>query len=199
MADYEYHYDFGSPNCYMAEAALSAIEARRGVTFERVPILLGGIFKATGNQAPFATHGHVKNKIAYTKLEIVRFLKRHRLSSFKMNPYFPVNTLALMRGITGAKAAGEDRAYLPVLYKAMWEEGLAMADPEVIRIRLDQAGLDGAKFLAWGAEPDVKAALAAATERSVTMGSFGAPTFYVKGEVYFGKDSLRDLEDAIAS
>ena len=195
----EHHFDFGSPNCYFAHRVIGAIEQRTGATFTYVPILLGGVFKATNNQAPLIAFKDIANKLAYDRLEIRRFIARHRLDRFKMNPFFPVNTLQLMRGVT---ALQDDPSFMPAveaLFSLMWEEGRKMDDPDVIVQSLNERGLDGATFLARAQQPEVKARLMANTERSVARGAFGAPTFFVGDEIYFGKDRLRDVEEAIVA
>ncbi len=195
----EHHFDFGSPNCYFAHRVIGAIEQRTGATFIYVPILLGGVFKATHNQPPLIAFKDIANKLAYDRLEIRRFITRHRLDRFKMNPFFPVNTLQLMRGVT---ALQDDPSFMPAveaLFSLMWEEGKKMDDPDVIVQSLSERGLDGATFLARAQQPEVKATLTANTERSVARGAFGAPTFFVGDEIYFGKDRLRDVEEAIVA
>ena len=195
----EHHFDFGSPNCYFAHRVIGAIEQRTGAAFTYVPILLGGVFKATNNQAPLIAFKDIANKLAYDRLEIRRFIARHHLDRFKMNPFFPVNTLQLMRGVT---ALQDDPSLMPAveaLFSLMWEEGKKMDDPDVIVQSLNERGLDGATFLARAQQPEVKAKLMANTERSVARGAFGAPTFFVGDEIYFGKDRLRDVEEAIVA
>src|ERR1700683_3705627 len=116
----EHHFDFGSPNCYFAHRVIPAIEQRTGATFAYVPILLGGVFKATNNQPPLVAFRDVANKLAYEKFEIQRFIERHRLTKFRMSPFFPVNTLQLMRGVVGLR---DEAAFMPVveaLFALMW-------------------------------------------------------------------------------
>ena len=195
----EHHFDFGSPNCYFAHRVIGAIEQRTGATFTYVPILLGGVFKATNNQAPLIAFKDIANKLAYDRLEIKRFVVRHRLAKFRINPHFPVNTLQVMRGIAALEG---DPSFMPTIeatFSLMWEDGAKMDDAEVIVRSLNERGLDGQKFLAHASAPDDKARLIANTERSVTRGTFGAPTFFVGDEIYFGKDRLRDVEEAIVA
>lgn len=195
----EHHFDFGSPNCYLAHRAIGAIEQRTGAKFSYVPILLGGVFKATNNQAPLVAFKDVANKLAYERLEISRFVARHHLERFRMNPFFPVNTLQLMRG---AAALRDDPSFMRVveaLFSLMWEEEKKLDDPEVAARSLNERGLDGEAFLARAQRPEVKAKLFENTERSVARGAFGAPTFFVGDEIYFGKDRLRDVEEAIVA
>jgi 2-hydroxychromene-2-carboxylate isomerase len=195
----EHHFDFGSPNCYFAHRAIPAIEKRTGATFAYVPILLGGVFKATNNQAPLIAFKDIANKLAYDRIEIKRFIARHGLAQFRMNPHFPVNTLQLMRGIAALEGEPAFMATVEAIFSLMWEEGEKMDDPDVVVRSLNARGLDGAPFLARAAAPEVKARLIANTESSVARGTFGAPTFFVGDEIYFGKDRLRDVEEAIVA
>ncbi len=193
----EHHFDFGSPNSYMAWKVIPEIEARTGVTFEYVPILLGGVFKITGNQPPMIAFGNIKNKPQYDALEMQRFIARHKLNKFTFNSHFPVNTVQIMRGAVVAKMDGNLPKYLDAVFKAMWETSKKMDDAEVIRAELDVGGIDGSYTLARIQEEEVKDRLLANTTASVERGTFGAPTFYVGKEIFFGKDRLRDLEEEI--
>ena len=195
----EFHFDFGSPNAYLAHRVIPAIEGRTGVVFRYVPILLGGVFKLTNNQSPMLQFKGIKNKLDYQRLEVRRFIKKHGLTRFQMNPHFPVNTVQIMRAAVAAEPRGVFARYVEVVFTAMWEEGKKMDDAEVIRATLDAAGLDGTQLLASIQEQSVKEALIKATENSVARGTFGAPTFYVGDEIFFGKDSLGAVEEAIAA
>lgn len=194
----EFHFDFGSPNAYLSWKVVPEIERRTGTTFRYVPVLLGGIFKATGNVSPVIANQGIRNKGEYQFLEIERFIKKHNLAKFKFNSHFPVNTLQIMRGAVAAEIDGNLPAYIAAVMPAMWEESKKMDEPDVIKAVLDAAGIDGAHVLARIQEPDVKARLVANTEDSVNRGAFGIPTFFVDGEIYFGKDRLREVEEAIA-
>lgn len=194
MSDIVFYYDFGSPNAYLSHKVIPAIEARSGARFEYVPILLGGLFKMTGNQSPMQAFGGIKNKLAYQQRETERFIARHGLTDFRMNPHFPVNTLAIMRGAVAAEKLGIAPAYIDALYAAMWERGLKMDEPEVIRATLIEAGLDADKLIALTGDPEVKAELLANTERAFNDGAFGSPSFVVNGELFFGKDKLDEVE-----
>ena len=193
----EFLFDFGSPNAYLAGKALPAIEQRTGAKFDYVPVLLGGIFKATGNVSPVIANQGIKNKGEYQFLEIERFIKKHGLTKFQFNSHFPVNTLQIMRGAIAAQLDGRLPKYFEVVAAAMWEQALKMDDPDVIKAALDAGGIDGAHILARIQEADVKAKLIANTEDAVNRGAFGIPTFFVDGEIYFGKDRLREVEEAI--
>jgi 2-hydroxychromene-2-carboxylate isomerase len=195
----EHHFDFGSPNSYFAHRAIPDIERRTGATFVYAPVLLGGIFKATNNQAPLIAFKDIANKLAYDRLEIKRFIERHRLDRFRINPFFPVNTLQLMRGVTALQDDPAFMRYVEALFASMWEDQRKMDDPETIVAALSERGLDGRTFLARAQDADVKAKLMANTARSVERGAFGAPTFFVGDDIYFGKDKLREVEDAIVA
>jgi 2-hydroxychromene-2-carboxylate isomerase len=193
----EFHFDFGSPNAYFAHRVIPGIEQRTGVKFAYVPILLGGVFKLTNNQSPIFQFKEVKNKLPYGQIEVKRFIRKHGLTRFKMNPNFPVNTVQIMRGAVAAEMDGQLAQYVEAVFVAMWETGKKMDDPEVIRAELDAAGLDGARTLARIQEQDVKDRLLKNTEATVARGTFGTPTIYVGEEIFFGKDKLRDVEEEI--
>jgi 2-hydroxychromene-2-carboxylate isomerase len=195
----EFHIDFGSPNAYFCHKVLPGVETRTGVKFAYVPVLLGGVFKLTGNQAPMMQFKGIKNKNEYMRLEIQRFIKKHALTAFKMNPHFPVNTVQIMRGAVFAEGAGVLPRYVDAVFHHMWEEPKKMDDAEVIKAALDGSGLDGAAVLAGIQTQDVKDKLMANTEASVARGNFGSPTFFVGDEMFFGKDRLRDVEDEIVA
>jgi len=193
----DFHFDFGSPNAYFAHRVLPGIAGRTGATIRHVPVLLGGIFKATNNRSPFEAFAGVRNKLDYERLEIRRFIEKHGLTRFRMNPFFPVNTLLLMRGAVAADKAGRLAPYVEAGFHHMWEEPKRMDDPAVFRAAMDASGLDGAAILESTQAADVKAQLIANTEASVGRGAFGVPTFFLGRDMYFGKDRLRDVEDAL--
>lgn len=193
----EHHFDFGSPNSYLAWKVIPEIEKRTGVAFIYVPVLLGGVFKLTGNQPPMIAFGAIKNKPQYDALEMRRFIERHNLVKFKMNAHFPVNTVQIMRGAIVAQMDGNLPQYLDIVFRAMWEDSQKMDDADVIDAALSAGGLDGAHILSRIQDQDVKDKLLANTSASVERGTFGAPTFYVGSEIFFGKDRLRDLEEEI--
>jgi len=193
----EFDFDFGSPNAYLALPPLREIAARHGATVKLIPCLLGGIFKATNNRAPMVAFGEVPSKLAYERLEMERFIARHGLTRFRMNPHFPVNTLLAMRGMVAAQRMGIEDAYVAAVLAAMWEDGEKMDDPEVFVRVLDAAGLDGRGILDRTRDDGVKAELAANTEAAVARGAFGIPTFFVNGEMFFGKDRLAQVEEQL--
>ena len=195
--DVRFLFDFGSPNAYLAHHVIPGIEARTGARFAYEPVLLGGVFKATGNRSPMEAFGGIKNKLAYEGLETRRFVARHGLTRYAHNPHFPVNTLTIMRGAVAARTLGVFEAYVEAVFVAMWERGLKMDDPAVAAATLDEAGLPGETLLSSTQDPAVKEGLMANTTAAVEQGVFGLPTFFVGGEMWFGKDRLRDVEEAI--
>lgn len=194
----EFIFDFGSPNAYLAMKALPALLERTGVRLLITPCLLGGIFKATGNKAPMIQYADVPAKLAYEQLEMRRFIDRHGLTKFRLNPHFPVNTLLVMRGAVVAADEGVLDDYVDAVNRAMWEEGLKMDDSEVAATFLSANGFDGPALLARTQEPEIKARLAANTEVAVARGAFGIPTFFVDEEIFFGKDRLAQIEEALS-
>ena len=193
----EFQFDFGSPNAYLAEKVLPSIEKRTGVKFDYVPVLLGGIFKATNNMSPFDSLRGIKNKPEYQTLETARFIRRHNITSFKPNPFFPVNTLMLMRGAVAARFENVFEPYFRAAYHHMWEEPKKMDDVETFRQAFIASGVDIDKLIARAQQDDVKKKLIELTTDAVERGAFGSPTFFVGKEMFFGKDQLRDVEDSI--
>ena len=193
----EFVFDFASPNAYLAWRALAPILQRTGARLEIKACLLGGIFKATGNQAPMTVFANVKGKLAYEMLETRRFVMTRDILRFRMNPHFPLNTLLLMRGLTAAQTQGGAERFMEAGLAAMWEEGLKMDDPDVFARALDAAGLDGAALLAATQDPAVKARLIAQTDAAVARGTFGVPTFFVGDEMFFGKERLGQVEQEL--
>jgi 2-hydroxychromene-2-carboxylate isomerase len=197
MAKVEFHFDFGSPNAYLSHLVIPDIERRAGATFEYVPILLGGVFKMTNNRSPLESFQGVRNKLEYQSLETERFIRRHGITRFASNPFFPVNTLMIMRGAVAAQMEGIFARYVDEVFRHMWAEPKKMDDPAVARAALEESGLDGARLLERTQDPAIKDRLLGNTQKSVDRGSFGSPTFFVGDEIFFGKDRLRDVEEEI--
>jgi 2-hydroxychromene-2-carboxylate isomerase len=195
----EFQFDFGSPNAYLAELVLPEIEKRTGLKFDYVPVLLGGVYKATGNMSPFDSLRGIKNKPEYNALETQRFLRRHNITKFKPNPFFPINTLTLMRGAVAAQFENVFEGYLRAAYHHMWVEPKKMDDPAVFREAFLASGVDIDRLIARAQQDDVKKKLIEDTSDAVARGSFGSPTFFVGKEIFFGKDSLRNVEDEIVA
>jgi 2-hydroxychromene-2-carboxylate isomerase len=191
-------FDFGSPNAFLSHEAIPAIEKRTRAKFEYVPILLGGIFKSTNNKSPAETLAGVKNKREFHALETERFVKRFQVQPYVWNPFFPVNTLNLMRAAVAAQLEGVFEKYVEAAFHHMWREPKKMDDPEVAVKALTSSGLDGAKLLARAQEPEVKAKLLENTQSAVERGAFGSPTFFVGKEMFFGKEQLREVEEMVS-
>ena len=198
MPSPQFLFDVGSPNAFLAHEAIPAIEQRIGTKFEYVPVLLGGIFKATNNKSPAETLAGIKNKREFHAIETQRFLKRFNVAPYTWNPSFPVNTLNLMRAAIAAQLEGVFEKYVEAAFHYMWRDPKKMDDPEVAIAALGAAGLDGARLLARAQEPEVKAKLVANTQDAVERGAFGSPTFFVGNEMYYGKEQLREIEELIS-
>jgi 2-hydroxychromene-2-carboxylate isomerase len=187
----QFLFDFGSPNAFLSHEAIPAIEKRTGVKFEYVPVLLGGIFKATNNKSPAETLAGVKNKPAFMALFGVK--------PYVWNPFFPVNTLNLMRAAVAAQLEGVFEKYIEAAFHHMWVEPKKMDDPEIAAKAFASSGLDAAKLLARSQDADVKAKLIENTQSAVERGAFGSPTFFVGKEIFFGKEQLREVEEMVSA
>jgi 2-hydroxychromene-2-carboxylate isomerase len=193
----DFIFDFGSPNAYLAWKVLPEIAARTHAQVNLIPCLLGGLFKLTGNESPVMAFGKVKGKLEYERLESQRFIAKHRIQAFRFNPHFPVNTLLVMRGLLAAGRAKVFNLYLESVLKAMWEDGKKMDDPIVVAEVLRAAGLDPKAILDATQDPVVKADLAENTNAAAARGAFGIPTFFVGDEMFFGKERLGQVEEAL--
>jgi 2-hydroxychromene-2-carboxylate isomerase len=190
----EFFFDYGSPYSYLANALLPGLAQRHGAALVHRPMLLGGVFKATGNQSPMLEP--VAPKRAYGGLALRRTASHYGIP-FESNPHFPINTLALMRVAVAAQQTGVFEPFHAAIYPAFWVKGLDLGDHAVIGEVAASAGLD-ARALAERAESEaVKAQLRATTEEAVARGAFGAPTFFYAGELFFGVDHLPYLERAL--
>jgi 2-hydroxychromene-2-carboxylate isomerase len=178
---------------------LPEIEARIGHAFEYIPVLLGGVFKATGNVSPAISMQGIKNKPAYTMVETRRFIARHGIDGFSANPHFPVNTLLIMRAAVAAQHEGCFTRYVDEVFRHMWSDPKKMDDPEVVRSALESSDLPADRLMTAAGDPAIKGKLIANTEDAVDRGVFGSPSFFVDDEHYFGKNSLREIEDEILS
>lgn len=194
----DFIFDFASPNAYFSHHALKGVSERTGAKINYIPCLLGGIFKATGNQAPMMAFANVKGKLDYDMLEIRRFIDKHNLTNFVMNKHFPVNTVTIQRGALVAQQDGNLMSYIEVGLACMWERNQNMGDKEVFAQALSAHGFDGADILARTQDPAIKTKLIENTAMAVERGAFGIPTFYVGDEMFFGKDRIAQLEDEIS-
>ena len=195
----EFLFDFGSPNAYLSHLVIPKIEQRTGVKFEYIPVLLGGVFKATNNVSPAISLKGIKNKGEYQGIETQRFLKKHQISNYQRNPYFPVNTLQVMRGAIFAKQANIFQQYINEIYRHMWENPKKMDDPETFREALIESKLPADDIMNGINSAEVKGELIQNTNEAVERGVFGSPSFFVDDDLYFGKDKLVEVEEAIVS
>jgi 2-hydroxychromene-2-carboxylate isomerase len=197
MKTLEFIFDFASPNAYLVHKVLPGLVERTGAKLDYKLCLLGGIFKATGNRAPMIQFADIKGKVAYDMIEFNRFIAKHGLTNFKMNPHFPVNTVLAMRGAVAAEMEGHLAPYIDTVLRHMWEAPKKMDDPEVFVSALNESGLDGATLLARTQDADIKARLIENTEAAVVRGVFGIPTFFVGNDMFFGKERLGQVEEAL--
>ena len=190
----EFFFDVGSPTAYLAFTQLPAIAKEAGANIVWRPMLLGGVFKATGNQSPVT----VVARGQWMGGDLQRWAQRY-LVPFQHNPFFPINTLTLMRGATGVQMRQPERlnGYLRAVFKAMWAQPVNMGDPEVMATTLTNAGFDPAELMALASDPEVKAQLVATTDEAVKRGVFGAPSFFVGGELFFGQDRIEFVREAL--
>ena len=194
----EFLFDFASPNAYLSYRPAKEIANARGAKFQITPVLLGGLFKLTGNQAPFVAFGSIPNKMAYEMKEMQRYVSAHGFSKFTMNPFFPINTVQIMRAFIAAQKAGDGDVYADTVLTAMWEGGQNMGDAEIITAVLNNAGLDAASLMSEASSDPIKDALKANTADAAERGAFGVPTFFVGDEMFFGKDRLGQVDQALA-
>ncbi|MFT7686074.1 MAG: 2-hydroxychromene-2-carboxylate isomerase [Candidatus Azotimanducaceae bacterium] len=190
----EFHFDFGSPNAYLSHRAIQKIVRRRDIQFEYIPVLLGGVFKATNNVSPMVSMHGIKNKSEYQNIETTRFVEEFQIEGFKRNPYFPVNTLQIMRGAVFAQDKEFYAEYVDLIFQKMWSEEQKMDDSEVISAALEDLPSAASDILSGMTLPNVKQKLIENTEASVARGTFGSPTFFVGDEIYFGKEKLLEIE-----
>jgi 2-hydroxychromene-2-carboxylate isomerase len=190
----EFLFDFGSPTTYLAHTQLPRIARETGARLAYVPMLLGGVFKATGNQSPVM----VPAKGRWMGGDLARFARRYGVP-FTFNPHFPINTLTLMRGAVGLQLRQPDRfmPYVDAMFRAMWVEPVNLGDPAALASTLQGAGFDPNEMLALVGDADVKAKLIANTEAAVARGVFGAPTCFVGDEMFFGQDRLDFVREAV--
>jgi 2-hydroxychromene-2-carboxylate isomerase len=195
----DFYFDFASPNAYLSHKVIPGIEQRTGASFNYIPVLLGGIFKTTNNKPPMEAFMGITNKNEYQSLEMSRFIERYRLNEFEMNPHFPVITLQIMRGAIAADIDGYLSEYVEQVMTHMWEEPKKMDDPEVILSAFKESGLDADRLISQIQEPHIKTKLITNTEEAVQRGAFGIPTFFIDEEMYFGKDTLWQIEEKVSN
>ncbi|WP_137886292.1 2-hydroxychromene-2-carboxylate isomerase [Pseudomonas sp. 2FE] len=188
----EFFFDFGSPTTYLAWTQLPKIAADAGAEITWRPMLLGGVFKATGNQSPVS----IPAKGRYMLQDLARFAQRYGVP-MAFNPHFPINTLTLMRGAAGYLGTAQFQPYLKAVFEALWVEQKNLGKPEVVAEVLSAAGLDPAEFERLVNDEAVKQRLKSITEEAIRRGAFGAPTFFVGNEMHFGQDRLDFVAEAL--
>ena len=190
----EFYFDVGSPAAYISWMQLPGLCAAADARVDYKPMLLGGVFHATGNQSPMT----IAAKGRYVMTDLERFARRGSID-FSHNPFFPINTLTLMRGATALQMSDPARMvpYVDAVYRAIWVEGKDMNDPVVVAQVLREAGFDPAALVAQAGDPAVKDRLKAVTQEAVARGVFGAPTFFVDGQMYWGQDRLDFIQQAL--
>jgi 2-hydroxychromene-2-carboxylate isomerase len=195
MKTFEFWFDFGSPAAYLAFTQIPRIEAETGAKAIYCPMLLGGVFQATGNHSP-AT---IPAKGKYIFDDFKRYAMRYDVP-FNSNPHFPINTLLLMRGAAGMQQQQPDQfeAYCSVIFQAIWIDALNMNDPNTVGAVLHKSGFDPLKLMALANDQATKDALKASTAEAVSRGVFGAPTFFVNDQMYWGQDRLDFVKEALA-
>ena len=191
----EFYFDFGSPAAYLAATQLPHIAADTGAALVWKPMLLGGVFQATGNHSP----ADIKPKGPYMNADLKRFARRYGVP-FVHNPHFPINTLLLMRGATGVQTQQPDRfaAYVDAVFQAVWVDGKNMNDPATVGAVLQAAGFDATELMALANAQPTKDQLKTATQDAVARGVFGAPTMFVGDEMFWGQDRLDFVREALA-
>lgn len=189
----EFYFDFASPTAYLAHKRLQQLREQYGLVIDYKPMLLGGVFKATGNATPISVPAKGKYML---ESDLPRFSRRYGVT-LNMNPYFPINTLYLMRAAIGAQQLDCLQPYIDTVFDAVWVAGKNMGDPEVVTQILVDNGLDAQALMALSQDPAIKAALISATEEAVARGAFGTPTMYMDGEMFFGQDRLDFVEEAL--
>ena len=195
MAKLVYCFDYASPFSYFAHTQLPALLERTSAEIEYRPSLLGGIFKATGNQAPMMEK--CENKRAYSMKSLQRWVGHYGVP-FQFNPNFPINTVNVMRTCVAAQRDGVFEAFHPAMFQAMWVDGRNLGEPDEIAAVASEAGLDGKALVGASQEQGVKDTLRANTEATVAAGAFGVPTFLVGDELFWGADHLHFVEQALA-
>lgn len=191
-------FDFVSPNAYLIWQPLKALAEKHGATIAITPAFLGGMHKLTGNAPPFIRDADVKGKNEYAMLELGRFVKKHGLSKFKMNPHFPFNTITLLRMLIALEPARRAE-FIELLLSPIWEDGLDVTDADTLGKILQDGGFDAADLFAKTQDAAIKQALIDNTENAVARGAFGIPTMYVDGELYFGKERLGQIDEQLSS
>ncbi len=196
MVEFKFIFDFGSPKAYLVYNMVPGIEERTGVKADYVPVLLGGIFKSTNNVSPIEAFKTVPAKAKYDDLDTERFVKKHGID-FNFNSHFPINTLNLMRGAIYAKENGFFEDYVKAIFKSMWVDNKKMDELDVIKTVLEENKLPAQRIFEGTQDQNIKSKLIENTAKAVDDGLFGVPSFLIDNELFFGKETLQDVEDLI--
>ena len=190
----EFYFDFGSPTAYLAYTQLQLIAERQKTNLIYCPILLGGVFKATGNNPPAS----VPAKGKYMMADLQRYADKYKVP-YKRNPHFPVNTLSLMRGAVSYQEDGDFLKYVNVIFQNMWVNPKNLNDHEVLEKVLMENNFDIDDFMKRISDQNIKNKLISNTENAVKKGAFGAPTIFIGDEMFFGQDRMEFVENSINS
>ena len=192
----DFIFDFASPNAYLCHKAIRNLEKTHNIKFNYVPCLLGGIMKLSNNQPPMVTLAEIPNKMKYEfDTAFNRFMREHSITKFKMNEHFPVNTISLIRGAIVAQKNNFFDAYVEIVLSGLWEQSLKLDSPEALRELLIKNDCHADLVIEGIAKEEIKEELIANTSEAVEKGAFGIPTFFVADEMFYGKDSLRELKE----
>ena len=192
----DFIFDFASPNAYLCHKAIQNLEKTHDIKFNYIPCLLGGIMKLSNNQPPMVTLADIPNKLKYEfDTAFNRFMKEHNITKFKMNEHFPVNTISLVRGAIVAQKNDFFESYVEIVLSGLWEQSLKLDTPEALHELLNNNDCYPDLIIEGIAKDEIKAELIANTSEAVEKGAFGIPTFFVENEMFYGKDSLRELKE----
>ena len=192
----DFIFDFASPNAYLCHKAIRNLEKTHNIKFNYVPCLLGGIMKLSNNQPPMVTLAEIPNKMRYEfDTAFNRFMREHSITKFKMNEHFPVNTISLIRGAIVAQKNNFFDAYVEIVLSGLWEQSLKLDSPEALHELLIKNDCHADLVIEGIAKEEIKEELIANTSEAVEKGAFGIPTFFVADEMFYGKDSLRELKE----
>ena len=192
----DFIFDFASPNAYLCHKAIQNLEKTHDIKFNYIPCLLGGIMKLSNNQPPMVTLADIPNKLKYEfDTAFNRFMKEHNITKFKMNEHFPVNTISLIRGAIVAQKNDFFESYVEIVLSGLWEQSLKLVTPEALHELLNNNDCYPDLVIEGIAKDEIKAELIANTSKAVEKGAFGIPTFFVENEMFYGKDSLRELKE----
>ena len=192
----DFIFDFASPNAYLCHKAIQNLEKTHDIKFNYIPCLLGGIMKLSNNQPPMVTLADIQNKLKYEfDTAFNRFMKEHNITKFKMNEHFPVNTISLIRGAIVAQKNDFFESYVEIVLSGLWEQSLKLDTPEALHELLNNNDCYPDLVIEGIAKDEIKAELIANTSEAVEKGAFGIPTFFVENEMFYGKDSLRELKE----